>query len=924
MAPQIIFRYQSPDSTAYLNQRLASLITKGVYDGGTIAPLGGGSLSATRLPFLAVGKDGITIADSESATVTYTASVANYHCLLAKYNPYGTPSTPVLSELILTASGYATHPDKAYLILLAVVTPTTEVLLAHIDYSARDSIGPFGHAWLKGTVATTANLPEDSPTVLVGNKVGDLYLVLADWGLYVWTGAMWRLTAAMGAATLDGAYDDNNGTAIPGAGRFIVADAGAVEIIQSTASQRQNDYANAALRINKTGSTTYGDGGLDIMVREGFDLSSILIRQAYQQGTDVQFHEPIDIMGPNQIVALRAGVDWSVAIRPNVLLVEVAGSALGNDGLYLVDITGATSANTRLLNGSPTSFVVEPGLRANFYAIRFSTGSATSGYHYPTYADLGTVSVGSVESWGNYGDMLAIGKIWYVEKDTLGYVFQVRRVDPSVSVSSTVVSYIDQYGAGYFSSHTGPGTTGQAVTGDCTVAGGLGVRGNAIAAGSIGVYGYANNTSSMGVVGECLGVGGIGVVGYGDSAGVDGITFGGAGTVGVRGIQSGDPDGYGVFGYGTGGSIGVYGINDVNANPGVKGVGRATDSIGVFGEHNPPAGEAGYGVVGWNNHVLSDGFTYPAVDGFAFGNAPGVRGQSVFGTGVYGATGVLSFDPGVRGDGFWGPGVKGISTFGKGVIGSSFGYDTYKSLWINVPLGTGIGDNYGGEAWKKIAGVNNVAWISTVVGDNYLYLMWNDFTEGSSLMNAHFNMSYTGGPSTTCFIYAHHYRFALANQVSGTGDSITYGPTWTTLVDAGASFPASGLPGQTIQITGCSNAANDGTFMIAARDSATQIRYYNSASVTETSAFNYFTSGKPSGVSATTINSAAMSIAGTYQWYDFLPATWVDETLSHGNIGFLGFRYISTIIFELYTTSANVWLHSANANLRVGVPTKLY
>jgi hypothetical protein len=443
----------------------------------------------------------------------------------------------------------------------------------------------------------------------------------------------------MGAATLDGAYDDNNGTAIPGAGRKIWADAGAVEIIQSTASQRQNDLANAALRIDKTGSTTYGDVGLDIKVREDYDFGSILIRQSYQDG-GMTLAEPIDIMGPNTIQGIRSGVDWTSVQRPSALLVEISGSALGNDGLYLVDIIASDQVNTRFLNANPTAFVVEPGLTATFYTIRSSIGSSNS---FPAMGDAIGLSVGSVEHWGTNGDESSIGKIWYVEADKLGYVWQVRRSDPAEGVFSSFVAGVDQYGAGFFSSSVS-----------------YGLIGNTTASGVSGVFGTCTEYDSVGVYG--LNDNGIGIRGSGGE-GVEGVAYDTSGT-GVRGIQaSDDPDGYGVYGIGLNGSIGVFG-ECVGDNAGVEGT--SSNGNGVEG-----IADYGSGVKGQSTYA-------PGVYGYSYDYA-GVFGYSVNVCGVWGAN-YWNATQGVLGTSEWtgspssleeGAGVWGSSTKGVGVYGSS-------------------------------------------------------------------------------------------------------------------------------------------------------------------------------------------------------------------------------------------------------------
>jgi len=72
------------------------LVVKGFYSGGLLYPQSGLPIRAVRDPFLAVGYDGTTVYDLSTQIVQYTAGVDNYHCILAKYNPLGTPATPTI------------------------------------------------------------------------------------------------------------------------------------------------------------------------------------------------------------------------------------------------------------------------------------------------------------------------------------------------------------------------------------------------------------------------------------------------------------------------------------------------------------------------------------------------------------------------------------------------------------------------------------------------------------------------------------------------------------------------------------------------------------------------------------------------------------------------------------------------------------
>lgn len=76
---------------------------------------------------------------------------------------------------------------------------------------------------------------------------------------------------------------------------------------------------------------------------------------------------------------------------------------------------------------------------------------------------------------------------------------------------------------------------------------------------------------------------------------------------------------------------------------------------------------------------------------------------------------------------------------------------------------------------------------------------------------------------------------------TGTGDTITQDTPiagTATLDDAGASFTTTML-GKRIRISGASNAGNNGSFVVTAVNSGTQIEYTNASAVTETSSFTW-------------------------------------------------------------------------------------
>lgn len=74
-------------------------------------------------------------------------------------------------------------------------------------------------------------------------------------------------------------------------------------------------------------------------------------------------------------------------------------------------------------------------------------------------------------------------------------------------------------------------------------------------------------------------------------------------------------------------------------------------------------------------------------------------------------------------------------------------------------------------------------------------------------------------------------------SATGTGDTITAGSP-VTLTDAAGLF-SRGFVGNTVTITGATNAANNGTFPIVTFISPTQIQYTNAAAVNETTSFTW-------------------------------------------------------------------------------------
>jgi hypothetical protein len=411
-ALELIFAYEHRDATEALNARLARVLQRGCYYGGRLTPVAG-TLGCTRSPFSAVGFDGCTVRDTQYNTLTYTPGIDNYHCIEAKYNPQGTPSTPTINELVLSQAAYVAHPKVDYLIVLGRVQlagGATEVLAADISYDVRDECGPLGRLIWKGTVGTGALLPLD-----VTVRVGDVWHVQADNGLYVWNGVTWELVTAKGAATLDGAYDDGGA----GAGRIITADSGAVEIVQPITAEHVEDIANAALRIRQEDSSSGGSLGID-MVKNGSVAhhGGMFVREHLVFGTDIQAVEPIDVNvgvgGPIAFTRPACSLityNYGSGIGAILVLVEITGSPSGiNNGLFMLNVTGAQIADVYGTTGTVPMMVSEAGLSAKIFIIRaiygsnynnatFKLGAFTGNYELLGGAVPPSVYVGKTLAW---------------------------------------------------------------------------------------------------------------------------------------------------------------------------------------------------------------------------------------------------------------------------------------------------------------------------------------------------------------------------------------------------------------------------------------------------------------------------------------------------------------------------------------------
>lgn len=118
---------------------------------------------------------------------------------------------------------------------------------------------------------------------------------------------------------------------------------------------------------------------------------------------------------------------------------------------------------------------------------------------------------------------------------------------------------------------------------------------------------------------------------------------------------------------------------------------------------------------------------------------------------------------------------------------------------------------------------------------------------------------------------------------SGTGDSLTIGPTQT-LTDAAGLFSAE-MVGNTITITGAGFGVNNGTFPIASFISPTQITITNPAGVAESSSFSW-TAGVTRIINMVGLTTSSANISnaqsGQREMIGILAYTLLSSTVNQG------------------------------------------
>jgi hypothetical protein len=194
-----------------------------------------------------------------------------------------------------------------------------------------------------------------------------------------------------GGHTLQKAYDGLSGT---GSGRNITISAGgeSVEIRKTSTGVRSHDIYDMSLRLRTdipTGLPAVGyasDSAIDVTSRF-LSGPAFVNRTGYADftgGDKLRIAETVSVSAATVTFTRGGSLDLTLTgnvgqIREQSDLVEISGSSLGNNGVYVAYAVASSSTLTvRNPDGTTPTFVVEAGLTARMYRRRISIGDGPS------------------------------------------------------------------------------------------------------------------------------------------------------------------------------------------------------------------------------------------------------------------------------------------------------------------------------------------------------------------------------------------------------------------------------------------------------------------------------------------------------------------------------------------------------------------
>lgn len=217
MPTRALLKYRNPDSTQDINDRLAGLFAKGIFEGGLITPVSG-VLKIDLSAFSTVGSDGMFVKESNPTTLDIASDEKNYIVVIQEYISNDSPilSVEVLSEaaFALTGTPGAQGANNPFMLVFGTVTlglGDTQASSSQIEYFEKDLVDQLARSSFRGMVDVPASLPLASENI---NRTGDFFIVadgVSSPLIYAWDSSAWvNITdAAAVQAALD--FHANNG-----------------------------------------------------------------------------------------------------------------------------------------------------------------------------------------------------------------------------------------------------------------------------------------------------------------------------------------------------------------------------------------------------------------------------------------------------------------------------------------------------------------------------------------------------------------------------------------------------------------------------------------------------------------------------------------------------------------------------------------
>lgn len=201
MTVTVELKWQSEDSTLFLNNKVKALFSPGILTDGLVSPVSG-QLKVTVDLFTAINVDGMYVTSDIGEVLDVPANQTSIINLLVKYN---IGSEPTVEFAVTEASAFLLLTDKdARLVFGEVTVPNlaTQVLSSHITYFQRTGQDKRPRSGYRGRIATTASLPTATPSL---NAPGDFFVVTQGVGdtaeIWAWNGSGWDfITNSSGVA----------------------------------------------------------------------------------------------------------------------------------------------------------------------------------------------------------------------------------------------------------------------------------------------------------------------------------------------------------------------------------------------------------------------------------------------------------------------------------------------------------------------------------------------------------------------------------------------------------------------------------------------------------------------------------------------------------------------------------------------------